>query len=293
MSAAKRLKKEMFHYSTSHMAPPRPAKEETAATLIYPCYSARDQMRRVGKKPKDHHRSNRAYVRELEAKSRLARRADDENRAPVRSVPAAYRDVGPRVTRPTTAPAATKPFLRAGEKNSFGPPPKSTRPYTPRVRTKPPVPRATDTLSIEHTGRDCMQENIDAIAELEEKKWQEKEAANAPPPPPPCGPGTEKFGRVPRYLVIRQQEEEARRKSLEKEEEQAARPGVLLSEQERLGMLHEMQEAFAVKSVELQRMPIVVSTVGLKNKKAALERQLDELEKGIRRFSNSKVWVSK
>jgi hypothetical protein len=138
-----------------------------------------------------------------------------------------------------------------------------------------------------------MQKNIDAIAELEEKKWREKEAANAPPPPAPCGPGTEKFGRVPRYLVIRRQEEEARRKSLEKEEEQAARPGVLLSEQERLGMLHEMQEAFAVKSVELQRMPIVVSTVGLKTKKAALERQLDELEKGIRRFSNSKVWVCK
>lgn len=275
------------------MAPPRPAKEETAASLIYPCYSARDQMRRMGKKPKDHHRSNRAYLRKLEAKTRLARRTADEDMEPVRSVPAAYRDVPPRVTRPSSAPAQTKPFLRAGEKNPFGPPPKSTRPYTPRVRTKPAVPRATDTLSIEHTSADCVQKNINAIAELEEKKWQEKEAANAAPPPPACGPGTEKFGRIPRYLVIRQQEEEARRKALKQEEEQASRPGVLLSEQERLGMLHEMQEAFAVKSVELQRMPIVVSTVGLKNKKAALERQLDELEKSIRRFSNSKVWVCK
>jgi hypothetical protein len=283
----------MYAYSTSHMAPPRPLKEETAASLIYPCYSARDQLRRVGKKPKDHHRANVARLRALEAKARVLRRsADEENVAP-RPVPAAYRDVGPKVMRPSTAPACGRPFLRAGEKNSFGPPPKSTRPYTPRVRTKPAVPRATDTLSIDHASRDCVQENIEAIAELEEKQWEEKEAASAPAPPPASGPGTETYGRVPHYLVVRQAEEAARKKALKEEATAAALPGVLLSEQERLSMLHEMQEAFAVKSVELQRMPIVVSTVGLKNKKAALERQLDELEKGIRRFSNPKVYVAK
>ena len=40
-------------------------------------------------------------------------------------------------------------------------------------------------------------------------------------------------------------------------------------------------------------MPIIVTTVGLKNKKATLERSLDELEKGIRRFSNPKVYIAK
>ena len=58
-------------------------------------------------------------------------------------------------------------------------------------------------------------------------------------------------------------------------------------------MLHEMQAAFAAKSVELQRMPMLVSTMGQRSRKSALERDLDELEKGIRRFSNPKVFVAR
>ena len=154
--------------------------------------------------------------------------------------------MAPKVNRrPTTASASGRPFLRAGEKNSFGPPPKSNRPYMPRVRSKPDVPRATETLAVQHFSKDCVQNNIEYIAALEEKKWEEKEVANAPPPPPPCGPGTENFGRVPQYLALRVKETAARKKATKEEAIAAAMPGVLLSEQERLGMLHEMQEAFA------------------------------------------------
>jgi hypothetical protein len=40
-------------------------------------------------------------------------------------------------------------------------------------------------------------------------------------------------------------------------------------------------------------MPITVETYSLKKAKAQLERDLDELEKGIRRFSNPKVYVAR
>eukprot|EP01045_Picozoa_sp_COSAG04_P004450 COSAG04_NODE_193_length_20833_cov_9.922205_12_plen_310_part_00 len=309
----------MFGYSATHMAPPSssPAKQ-TAQSLIYPCYSERcaaaplpprpprsrrltgalcesssDQLRRMGKKPKDHHRANLRRLREMGGGAgarRSAEAPEADAAAETYRVPSAYRDVASKVNRPSTAPPGGRAFLRAGSKNPVGPPAKSDRPYTARARTKPRVPRAADARTIEHAPKDCMQANIENIAVLESQKNEEKAAAAAPAPPPDW---EATYGKVPRYLANRQAEAQAEAQAAKDAAAAARQPGVLLSEDERLGMLHEMQAAFAAKSVELQRMPMLVSTMGQRSRKSALERDLDELEKGIRRFSNPKVFVSR
>ena len=107
------------------------------------------------------------------------------------------------------------------------------------------------------------------------------------------GVDAKKFGKVPWYLVTRNAELEKQRQEEEDARAARAQKGALLSDAERLGMLAQLKKTFASKSVALQRMPIIVETYSLKKQKAQLERDLDELEKGIRRFSNPKVYVSR
>ena len=146
------------------------------------------------------------------------------------------------------------------------------------------------------SNKDALQVNKQKIKMLEkfqqQKVQQEKEAAIRQPPKL-HGVDADKFGRVPWYLVTRRAEEEDAKQREAAAVEAAKHPGKLLTDEERLSMLHQLQESFAHKTVELQRMPITVETYSLKKYKAELERDLDTLEKGIRRYQNPKVYVAR
>ena len=162
-------------------------------------------MRRMGKQPKDNHRDNVRRLREL-GRSERTRRMQQEQEQERSSfhVPSAYQGVQSKIKaeihRPSSAPpGGTRKFLRAGEKNPLGPPPKSARPYTARQRTKPPVPTAAEAEPRSYRPpKDCMKENVRRIYHLESKKKREDTAAQPPPGPPQMyGVDAEKFGRVP------------------------------------------------------------------------------------------------
>ena len=293
----------MYSYSTSHMRPaPDSPSKETAASLLYPCVSSRDMLRRMGKKPKDHHRTNLQRMRES-AKAERVKRAMAEIRQPeARTIPAKYISIPSKIKqdllRPSTAPpGGTRPFLRAREKNTVGAPPKSARPYTARPKNNPPVPRAASVGSRSpRSTKDADKDNKQKIKMLEkfaQQKAHQAEEAAIRQPPKMYGVDADKFGRVPWYLVTRRAEEEDAKQQEEAVVEAAKHPGKLLKDEERLSMLHQLKESFAHKTVELQRMPITVETYSLKKYKAELERDLDTLEKGIRRYQNPKVYVAR
>ncbi|CAG7835024.1 unnamed protein product [Allacma fusca] len=110
------------------------------------------------------------------------------------------------------------------------------------------------------------------------------------------GTGTElphSLGTVPKYLKQRQDEWKT-------QADQAAAaasaadvpPGhVLLSEQERVETLQELKSKYSMLINELNRVPIRIDTMRVREHKIQLEQQLQKLERGMAIFSRSRVFV--
>eukprot|EP01052_Picozoa_sp_SAG31_P034780 SAG31_NODE_4109_length_3573_cov_5.847726_3_plen_131_part_00 len=126
----------------------------------------------------------------------------------------------------------------------------------------------------------------------EKKQLAEEERANEPATK--CGVDADTYGRVPLYLEAHKNDLAELKQAKMAALEEKKHPGlVLLPSEDRLQLLHEMETAHALKTAELQRLPIAVTTLRLRQRKAQLEQELDELERGIRRFNNKTVLVAK
>lgn len=65
----------------------------------------------------------------------------------------------------------------------------------------------------------------------------------------------------------------------------------LLSEDERLETLHSLENTKKDIITLLEKMPITMKTMQLQNRKAELEKKLDEIEDAIRTFSRKQVFI--
>jgi hypothetical protein len=103
------------------------------------------------------------------------------------------------------------------------------------------------------------------------------------------------FGRVPEYIVERQREREEARARAEAAAKLAMEtpPGMkLMPDEERRATLEALEATQVRLNTELQRLPIVITSYAQRKRKSDLEKELDEVEAGIRLFSRSKVYIA-
>lgn len=102
------------------------------------------------------------------------------------------------------------------------------------------------------------------------------------------------FGNVPSYLQDRKEEwaeaEERRRAEMPDPD---CPPGMtLMPEEERQETLKQLQDSEKQVQQALYKLPLHVTTLGLKKKKEALEAKLREIENAKSIFSRPKVFIT-
>jgi len=197
-------------------------------------------------------------------------------------------------------------FLKAGEKKHMGAPPAPSQPYAgrraqvsehalldehaprntvvPKQSDLPPVPKAHEQNRLRREKRDYEAQHAlelnqmaqqKAVREREAAEVRRAEAANFAP----------EKGRVPEYLRHRKEELREEQQYLQKQMAPAPAGYKPLAEDQRRSLLEQLQKAFAAKSVELQRMPLVCESVSRRRRKAELEGELVECERTIKILS--------
>ena len=85
--------------------------------------------------------------------------------------------------------------------------------------------------------------------------------------------------------------EEAAKRAQEEENRKAPKGMTLMPEGERLDTLRILKENLKTTKDQLARMPLLVETPSAINRKAQLERKMQEIEDAINIFSRKKVYI--
>ncbi|CAL8121838.1 unnamed protein product [Orchesella dallaii] len=101
------------------------------------------------------------------------------------------------------------------------------------------------------------------------------------------------LGTVPKYLKQRQEEWKIQEQERKEAEMNANVPHgyVLLSDDERLEHLRSFKRNYDALINELNRIPIRIDTMRVRDHKVQLEQQLTRLEEAMKTFSRPRVWV--
>jgi hypothetical protein len=276
--------------------------------LLSPSSGIRDEQRRRGITPKDHARDNMLKIKEIQLLAKQRREAVEAAAADVKPKPSKYGTVTSRVAaqlaRPVSAAAlpprptpelrnfaCPKPCGPAGRVfTAWSPPPlmnEGAAEPPRRAKRQPPVP-TRQPAPPPPPAVDFVKRNAE-LSSLTPKK------ASAPLASPPSTGGKSRYhGRLPPYLLDRKLElaqAAAAREDAKKPRDCPEGTHILAdTERERvLGLVVRGQERVRA---ELDKMPFVVDTYGLKSKHVHLTRQLDQLEAAERAFSRKKVIVA-
>lgn len=287
-------------------------RSDRMAALLSPVVGIRDAQARAGITPRDHAKDNRMRLKEMQLRNR--ERKEAATAAAVAASPrppAKLAGVGSRVAAQLARPASVsalpprtppeprnfacpKPSGPAGRVfTAWAPPPLlfegTTEGVPRREKRNPPVPtRAQARPSTAQSTVDFVRRNTELCS------MSPRKTAAAPSSPPGTGEKSRYHGRLPPYLLDRKLE---LAKAAEAKVE-AARPREcpegthVLEEGERqrvLGLVRSGQERL---HAELDAMPFVVDSYGLKAKHLALSKQLQQLEAAEKAFSRDKVIVA-
>ena len=270
------------------------AYRSQAQHLIYPEPAPRTR---------DHHKEN---LREIRQKQKVVRQTKQEEERDKRR-PAfrnrAMDNVESRVQMDghAAANAAAKAapmekkgnFLKAGERKAKGPPKKPIQPYQGREKKLAAVPTREDAAKPvqgrrgNREDRDFEQQALKDLEAIQAKQRQKEQLKKERLQRERQRPA--EYGQVPQYLGERKQELAEEKVYLE---QMMAVPAMPPGWQEmptatRKEILHKLQEAFAKKSVALQRMPLVCEGIARQRAKTELEAEIQECERSIATFSQT------
>ena len=101
------------------------------------------------------------------------------------------------------------------------------------------------------------------------------------------------FGKTPQYLNGVKKRLEFDRQERERAAEKAKLPpGMrLLTEEERIDSLHQFLEQKDATFLAINKLPLVLNTISLRNRRKELENQITELEKAIKEFTRPQVLI--
>ena len=277
------------------------------SALLSPTLGIRDAQRKAGLTPRDHSKDNRQIIKEL-SRANKGKKLEEAAKALEPYTPprtsSKYAAVRSRVVdelaRPPSAPpkasfpAAPKNFQagkppRGLEANVAWaqPPPISTLApdaadalkQAHRIKTKPPVPpRPTSAPSRPATAENILARNARAAASTP-KRTERPSPALTPSPSGTYSKGPS-HATLPAYLLDRKLEVAAAVAA----REAAARPREcppgthILPEAERVAILAGVRESKAKVEAELDGMPFVKHTLGLRLRHDSLKKELDELD---------------
>ncbi|KAJ3183645.1 Enkurin domain-containing protein 1 [Gaertneriomyces sp. JEL0708] len=225
--------------------------------LIKPSRGLRDDIIRAGGKPKDHAKENRKKLRELE-KAKKAKKAEEEKPEPPLFKLKRFESIPSKLhTRPSVEHLTTA---------------ESSRPSTAASTTP--------------------KKNFIQINSIKAKTGTPR----TPPPPEPTEPQRKtRTGEVPKYLQHRRSEWERREQErLEQILADKIPPGMMvLPEHDRLETLRALHQKRDELVDALSRFPMIVETIGMKRRKAAIEAELKEIDDACEIFSRKEVYVPK
>ena len=276
--------------------------------MLSPACGIRDEQKKRGITPTNHARDNVMRIRAMEKLMRERKEAAVQAAVAAKAKPKTYQAVTPRVfsERPSSAPPPPKPPMEprnfacpkpsgpAGRIFTAWEPPPLMREGAPAVygtgarreKLKPTVPRR-EPPPPKPAPVDFVKRNAD-LSCLTPRK-----APGSPASPPGTSEKSKYHGRVPPYLLDRKMELAS--KAAAKEAAAAPRDcpeGThILPEEERQRVLAVVREGQAKCHAELDKMPFVVDTFGLKEKQNSLSKQLAQLDAAEQAFSRSKVVV--
>jgi len=131
--------------------------------------------------------------------------------------------------------------------------------------------------------KNYIQDNKNKIHEIQPKQAKTQEQ-----------PSTHKnFGKVPEYLQKYKTESEGKKEQEKKTAEEAKYPkGTrLLSEEERVSTLSQLQDTRKDLVNMLEKFPITMKTMSIQKKKEELEKKLGDIEEAIKTFSRKQVFI--
>lgn len=284
-------------------------RSDRIAEILSPLCGIRDEQIKKGVKPHDHARDNVLRIRAMQklmAERKAAAAAEAAKPSPrkyatvgsrvaeqlSRPSTAEPRPVTPREPRNFTCPKPTGPAGRAF--TAWAPPPLQNEGLAAdlprRQKRNPPVPlREPPPPKPEPV--DFVKRNAEMSALTPRKQ---RATPSSPGSPPGTAEKSKYHGRVPPYLLDRKLE--LARKAAAAEAAKAPRESPegtrVLPEAERVETLAKVKAAQAKVNAELDKMPFVVDTFGLKQKHEALTKQLAQLAAAEAAFTRSKVIVA-
>ena len=305
------------------------AHGNTMHALLYPVSNEREAMRRQGLQPKDHAKENMRRLKELAAQKAqtqiLQQSATEPEPFKMQRFQGAQSQVrkwieeegycmkpkgteGGGMQRPATSGGC----MRKGAGQSRGPASRESivevrgiGNIEPREKTrmKPAVPSRAEcrqsTPTRPQTQQDYIRQNALATIRPQSATPQRPSAArplqaltnNRPDTAPKHG----QFGKVPAYLLKRKEEQlrqHAQVMQTRKEYPIDCPPGMrVMKNDDRLATLRQLEDSRLQLLKALADMPMIVDSLGLKQKKTSLEARLRDVEKALTIYSRTRVFV--
>lgn len=280
----------------------------TISSLIRPDNGVRGKQERMGIKPKDFMKENVRDMRQVQVKNRNDK---EEAARPQKELYklSQFKDVESRLNEKPEHQTARRRSFNDGQFLQRGVSDKrrmelarESRAHREEVMRKieeakyyaerPPTPKKSAVPRSDEVNRLAPESNVDFIHRNKVKALTMAPAHKASQK---AEEGLhDSFGRVPDYLLDRQQqwaeEEEERRRNLPDPD---CPPGMcVMPEDERVSTLETLKRSKADAMEQLRRMPFVIETPSQRKKQDFLEGKLREIDSALAIFSKPKVFVA-
>lgn len=286
------------------------------AQILYPNnHGIRGEMKNRGVQPRNHLQDYKMQLKEMQKENRRRKQRDAYETSKKPHVLKQFASVTSRVNqtghKKGAAPTVQKKplqekknFVRNNRTHAFD---KKGNHFAKKDTVKRRVKiskDAHDTLALLTGSYVPPKEDQFAAPAIEEKEiidyvaQNKAEAAAAAKPAPVAkkpAPKHKSYGKVPQYLKKRKAvwEAEERQERAEMAKRAECPPGMqLMPESERLETLRVLKANKDGITAKLTRLPIIIDTLSLRNRKAALEKQMSEVEDAIKVFSRKKVFIA-
>ncbi|KAK2949598.1 putative Calmodulin-binding [Blattamonas nauphoetae] len=295
----------------------RKMQKDSVAEYLNPVQNRRDALARKGIKPKDHERENKLKLQEKNRELQEQRAQEEwERENPRRFKLKQFQDVPSRVSAEPKQPRSIDDPRGTGSQRG---------PSSSDRTNRRDVVDTAEYYSRDTARRGGGKENVTNLLgggqrPVRSSGYGYREADEGRSDPPPSSKPTTaakkgafrsggiaripagnedrakdlnpSYGKVPDYLVERKKLKEAEEELARIELERSAPDGcVLLSEEERLETLMQLEEDRREANSALNRLPIANKTQASEKRRRELEQEIQSIEDNIKAFSKEKVYI--
>lgn len=261
-----------------------------ASAVLKPVYGYRGELESKGIQPKDHTRENINYLKQLERQKQQNKIQEEleanKEQFKMAQFQSAQSKVKDELNKLPEGPRHE--FLRKSSSSNSNMLDLSSPPVVAhkKVKTKPRVPSISQlpTKTQPRSSKNFVSSNIEAAVQAEPPSLNLEQEQ----------PIHKDFGKVPDYINQRKmQMAQAIEQKRQAEEAKKIPAGMkLMAEEERLETLQALHHNLQKYEIEMQRLPLVIETIGQKQRKQNLQLKIQEIEEAIKVFSRKDVYIT-